>query len=197
MADVTLIDDMYIDVVRRRSHSAPVSITTNTIEDGNQLANHAARQVETLTLDVSLVDDAFAYFGSQDALVKAANRVTSRDDKKKALWQIKDEYRVVDVTMFDNVYTDFAIVDIQENEEPNSFAAYQATIVMQKVRTAATVQRRVPLETIRRENDANRARAATQQEDEKDGGQVAGEDAEKKAERASILRSLTRALGGD
>lgn len=190
MALATLIDDLYIDVVTRRSHSAPLSITTNTIENGTQLANHVARQVETLVLDVSMVDDKYAYFGSEDALVKASNRVTSRDDKKAALWQIKDDYRIIDVTMFDAHYPNFAIVDIQDNERTGSMGAYTATVVMQKIKTAETETRKVPLETIRKENDANRARAAAQQEPEKDGGQVAGEDAAKKLDSATIAAGI-------
>lgn len=190
MALATLIDDLYIDTVTRRSHSAALSITANTIGNGAQLANHVARQVETLVLDVSMVDDKYAYFGSQDAVVKASNRVTSRDDKKQALWRIKDEYRIIDITMFDAVYENFAIVDIQDNEQTGSMGAYTATVVMQKIKTAETETRKVPLETIRKENDANRVKAAAQQEPEKDGGQVAGEDAVKKLDSDTIAAAI-------
>lgn len=196
MALATLIGDLYIDVVRRRSHSAPLSITSNTIEDGSQLAAHVSRQVETIVLDVSMTDDKFAYFGLQDAFVKASNRVTSRDDKKDALWAIKDDYTLVDVTMFDKDYPSFAIVDIQDNEQSGDFNAYQATVILQKVRTAETITRRVPLETIRAGNDANRTRAALQQEPASDGGQVPGEDAGGKMNTRTVAESAYRALLG-
>lgn len=177
MGYATLIDDIYIDTVTRRSHSAPISVTTNTIEDGTQMAQHAVRQVETLELDISLTDDKHAYFGDKDALVKASYRVTSKEDKKKALHAIKDDLRLINVTMLDDHFPDFAIVDIQANEQTIGFSVYNATVILQKIRTAETITKKVPLETIRKKNDEKKTRAAMQQSETEDGGQVTPEEA--------------------
>jgi hypothetical protein len=187
MGTPTLIGDLYVDVVTRRAHSAPLTITTHTIEDGSQLANHVEEQVETLVLDVTLADDNQAYFGSDDALIKAQNRVTSKDAKRKALLAIKDSKEIVNVVMPDDFYPSFAIVDIQANEDNASI--YQPMVILQKVRTAETTTKKVPLDRIKKKKNAAKTKAAQQQEETKDGGQKQTEAATKKVNSKTIAEA--------
>ena len=198
MVAPTLIGDLYIDAVTQRTYSAPITITSYVIEDGTQLSQHAVEETETLTLDVTLVDDDFVYYGDLDAATKAANKVTSREDKIEALWAIKSAKEPVDIIQADAVYKNFAIIDILADETVKTANAYKATVVMQKVRTATSLTTQVPIDVIRRKKGMSAAakaaaeKEAAKQAAKEDGGKVKPEASD---DKSIVKRAVDAILG--
>jgi len=196
MARPCLFSDMYLDTVTRRNHSDPLAMTSDPIEDGSLIAEHVAPQIETLTLDVSLTDDAFAYYGPDDAAIKAANKVTSKNDKKQYLKSMKGKREIIDIIFDDEVFFNFVLLDILADETAENFYTYDATLICQKAVTYETLNRKVPLSKIRKKKVQAKTEPAIKQEETEDGGEVAIEKPASDAETKSTLAGAVDALRG-
>lgn len=194
MARPCLFGDMYLDAVTRRNHSAPLSMASDPIEDGSLISEHVTPQVETLTLDVSLSDDAFSYFGPDDAAIKAANKVTSKNDKKQYLKSIKAKEEIFDIVFDDELFSDFVLLDIMADETVQNARTYDATLICQKAVTYETLNKKIPLSVIRAKKVQAKSEAATKQEGTQDSGDKSPENPANAEETKSVLAGAVDAL---
>jgi hypothetical protein len=184
-----LIGHIFVDALVRESLSAPKALTTHPIEDGSNLASHMADQgPPTLTLDVAFGDDENTYYGDADAAVKAANKLNSKADKRDAVRKLKNDHVMLDITTSEDFYSGYALTDIIEERTARNSKIWDATLVFQQVRTAKSRTVQVPLETIRKKNNANKTKAGIQNSPTEDGGEV------KPEEPKSLFRTGIEAL---
>jgi hypothetical protein len=190
-----LIGHIFVDALVRESLSAPKALTTHPIEDGSHLASHMADQgPPTLTLDVAFGDDEDTYYGDDDAAVKAANKLNSKADKRDAVRKLKNDHVMLDITTSEDFYSGYALTDIIEERTARNSRIWDATLIFQQVRTAKSRTVQVPLETIRKKNNANKTKAAMQNAKTEDGGEVSTKDPDPSSE--STLHALISGIVG-
>lgn len=178
MTTPCLIGNVFVDAVTRLTHSAPLSMTSHPIEDGSKVSEYVVDEDETLTMDCTFTDDEQSYFGVETVAIRAANRLTTADDKKAAIVRIKDTKVPVDVTTPKDYFQSFVLLDIQEDITIQTSSCFKATLVFQKARLSALLTDKLPLDKVKKARKVTKKQEPTVDQGAKEPEAVAEGSAE-------------------
>lgn len=167
----TKIDNIYVDAVKRLTPSAPLRVSSYTIESGAEVAGYVAEGEETVTMDVYFADDNLVTYPNADMEARAAARVTSAADKRTAILNLKKERRLVSIIDPDEKWTNMLLIEDQRDKTAKNRKGFEATLVFQKIETQTLGTAAVPLDRLRKKS-AKAQEGAAKNESEQDQGKV-------------------------
>lgn len=187
----TLIGNIYVDATITATPSAPLKVSTHPIEDGSLVADYVSEDGETLTLECIFADDALVSRGAESRTNREPTRLTSAADKEQAIYDLKKNRTLVDITMLRKFFPSMLLIDIQESITAKNSKAFRPTLVFQKIKTVKTGTVAVPLDRVKAKPVAKQT-AADKQTAEKDKGATQTAEANKSeaAKAADLLLSM-------
>lgn len=186
-----LIGHIYVDAVTRMSPSEPMNVTKHPIEDGSIIAEHVAESDMTLTMDCTFTDEVISVIANGAITVTTS---TTADDKRKAVYKLKRDRKIVSIDTIKDRYDSMVLTDIQEDITPQNAKAFVATLVFERVITATTLQTSIPLDRIKKKTAAKKT-AALKQVPTEDDGQQSPEEIDNDAEVYAAVNEAVDAVG--
>lgn len=162
----TLIGNIYVDATIVATPSAPLKVSTHPIEDGSLIADYVSEDEETLTLECAFADDALVSRGAESRTNREPTRLTSTADKEQAIYDLKKNRTLVDITMLRKFFPSMLLVDIQESITAKNSKAFRPTLVFQKIKTVKTGTVAVPLDRLKQKPTAKQIAAEKQRKEE-------------------------------
>lgn len=130
MATGPSIGPVFFDAVFNTSHAATVTVTSQPVQMGANIADHAYLEPDTVTMDIGMTDAAFD--AEQNHSVNAYNMLRS----------VMEEREPISLYTRLKSYTDMLVVSLSVEDDYKTSTALRATVMLQKILmvNVATVQ---------------------------------------------------------
>jgi hypothetical protein len=184
----TLIGNIYVDAVAAATPSAPLKVSSHPIEDGSLVSDYVSEEGETLTLECAFADDVLVSRGAESRVNREATRLTTAADKEQAIYDLKKNRTLVDITLPRKFFSNMLLIDIQESITAKNSKGFKPTLIFQKIKTVKTGTTAIPLDRIKKKPVAKQE-AADKQKTEDDRGQQSTKEL-KEAELKEVAKSL-------
>jgi len=189
-----LIGNIYCDVVTRVSPSAPVSVTTHPIENGSYISEHVSELPAELTMDCTFKDASLPASGGVAA--SAATDIglaATAASKRDAIWKLKGA-EIVAIETEVKHYSDYMLIDIQEEQTPATMKVFKATLIFQHIELVTTKSVAVPVDRLKKKKSSAKKDAGLKDTPTSDAGKQDPQELSA-AERASLLRKFAEQAG--
>lgn len=133
------IGDIIIDVLLEESPSYEYMVTEHPVEAGLDITDARIERPVTLSLDCILTDTAFDPVSLAKAALSGNLSLDSWKDKKDALYKMKDQNKLIDVSTPLHYYKNMMITSIAPNATAEKGGAFFFTVELREIRIVESI----------------------------------------------------------